>query len=186
MKLVCILKLDQEFYRFGTVLLFHIQRDNQGKKLYGYAQFEKKEDADNLIKKIMFQINTQQQGKQLELHINRNQVKNCYIKLKITRQSQKIIKSKHQNKQKSIQIFENNNDVQIQVLIINWSQQIKIGPFVSNDTGYPLFFEITWIFKEMAQDHNETFKVKYSFLIWSTENTQIQEKDQYQCKTHQE
>ncbi|CAD8192415.1 unnamed protein product [Paramecium pentaurelia] len=146
MKLVCILKLDQESYRFGTVLLFDIQRENQGKQLYGYAQFEKKEDANNLIKTIMIQLITQQ-GKQLELHLNRNQVKNCYIKLKITRQSQKIIKS-------NIRTGAHNK-----LELIN-----KIRPLVSNDTGYPLFFEITWIFKEMAQDNNNTFKVKISFF----------------------
>ncbi|CAD8064221.1 unnamed protein product [Paramecium primaurelia] len=48
------LELEQEFSRFGTVLSVDVHRDQTGKQLnYGYVQFEKKEDAENLIKRIL-------------------------------------------------------------------------------------------------------------------------------------
>ncbi|CAD8148970.1 unnamed protein product [Paramecium octaurelia] len=47
------LELEQEFSRFGTVLSVDVHRDQTGKQLnYGYVQFERKEDAENLIKRI--------------------------------------------------------------------------------------------------------------------------------------
>ncbi|CAD8163716.1 unnamed protein product [Paramecium pentaurelia] len=48
------LELEQEFSRFGTVLSVDVHRDQTGKQLnYGYVQFERKEDAENLIKRIL-------------------------------------------------------------------------------------------------------------------------------------
>ncbi|CAD8068198.1 unnamed protein product [Paramecium sonneborni] len=47
------LELEQEFSRFGTVLSVDVHRDSTGKQLnYGYVQFERKDDAENLIKRI--------------------------------------------------------------------------------------------------------------------------------------
>ncbi|CAK73895.1 unnamed protein product (macronuclear) [Paramecium tetraurelia] len=48
------LELEQEFSRFGKVLSVDVHRDQSGKQLnYGYLQYETKEDAEKLMKRIL-------------------------------------------------------------------------------------------------------------------------------------
>ncbi|CAD8177017.1 unnamed protein product [Paramecium pentaurelia] len=209
-----IFELEQEFNRFGTILLVNIHRDNLGKQLnYGYIQFEKKEDADNLMKRIMiypiifkgkqlklkqFKVQTEQKVESNSIYLrnfavplqqkyqeqekvvkaieygwfliikdyfikNRIQVKNCVVKIdQNTRQPWTII------------TFETSEIAKIN---FNICEQLKThpcinssahhalelinthGPSVNNDGSENFSIsEITQVFKEMAQVHNDTFK----------------------------
>ncbi|CAD8194116.1 unnamed protein product [Paramecium pentaurelia] len=209
-----ILELEQEFSRFGTVLSVDIHRDSQGKQLnYGYVQFEKKEDADNLIKRIMNHPMTHK-GKLLKLEsfkaqserkvesssiylrafakpLQQNyfekekvvraiehgwsliikdyftkhgfQIKDCFVKIdQHTRQPWTMISFETSEQAKyHLDICELsrthpciNSGAHHALELIN-----KHGPPVNSDASQAFSVaEITQAFKEMAQDHNDTFK----------------------------
>ncbi|CAD8095571.1 unnamed protein product [Paramecium primaurelia] len=209
-----ILELEQEFSRFGTVLSVDIHRDSQGKQLnYGYVQFEKKEDADNLIKRIMNHPMTHK-GKLLKLEsfkaqserkvescsiylrafakpLQQNyfekekvvraiehgwsliikdyftkhgfQIKDCFVKIdQHTRQPWTMISFETSEQAKyHLDICESqrthpciNSGAHHALELIN-----KHGPPVNSDASQAFSVaEITQAFKEMAQDHNDTFK----------------------------
>ncbi|CAD8117802.1 unnamed protein product [Paramecium sonneborni] len=209
-----ILELEQEFSRFGTVLSVDIHRDVQGKQLnYGYVQFEKKEDADNLIKRIANHPITHK-GKLLKLeqfkaqserkvesssiylrafakplpqkyweqdkvvraieyawsliikdYLSRqgDQVKDCFVKIdQHTRQPWTMISFETSEQAKyNLDICEQqrkhpciNSGAHHALELI-----IKHGPPVNSDASEAFTIaEITQAFKEMAQDHNDTFK----------------------------
>ncbi|CAD8206716.1 unnamed protein product [Paramecium pentaurelia] len=209
-----ILELEQEFSRYGTVQSVDIHRDIQGKQLnYGYVQFEKKEDADNLIKRVMNHPITHK-GKLLKLEQFKAQserkvesssiylraiakplpqkyweqskviraieyawsliindyflkhgikVKDCFVKIdQHTRQPWTMISFETAEQAKeNLDICEQqrkhpciNSGAHHALELIN-----KHGPPLNSDASEAFSIaEITQAFKEMAQDHDDTFK----------------------------
>ncbi|CAK91956.1 unnamed protein product (macronuclear) [Paramecium tetraurelia] len=209
-----ILELEQEFSRFGTVLSVDIHRDSQGKQLnYGYVQFEKKEDADNLIKRIMnhpithkgkllkleqFKAQSERKIESSSIYLRAfakplqqkyfekekvvraieygwsliikeyftkhgQQVKDCFVKIDFhTRQPWTMISFESSEQARdNLEICEQqrthpciNSGAHHALELIN-----KHGPPVNSDASQAFTVaEITQAFKEMAQDHNDTFK----------------------------